>query len=263
MTLNKPLPDAQLLLLLAVLLPPSALDLLGGLIAEHTVDTPWGTVGPLALRELPGGPPVWVQPYTGLPTRTDPRATVMAAHALGVRRILAWDQAVAVNRALSRGQPVVVRDFVDLTRHQPLTLTDQPASPVELVPGVSGDPGWVPIFCPQMRAILHARYAVAEQAVYLGVDGPHRETPAEAAIYRQWGIDVVGQNLVPEVSLAAELGLCFGGLVTIHATSSDQHVEPVDGQARAGLEQVIESLPPVMAALAMEHTCDCGRERQR
>ena len=49
----------------------------------------------------------------------------------------------------------------------------------------------------------------------LGLDGPRRETPAEARLYRQMGADVSGQNLVPEVALAHEMGICYAGLVTL------------------------------------------------
>ena len=99
-----PAPAANLLLLIAVLLPPKALDVLGPVVDERTVLTPYGESGPLALRVTPNGDPVWVQPYTGLPTRTDPRATIYAAKQLGVQRVLNWDTGIAVNPVLQRGR---------------------------------------------------------------------------------------------------------------------------------------------------------------
>ncbi len=44
--------QANLLLLLAVFLPPAVLDIFGELVEERTVQTPYGPVGPLALRAL-------------------------------------------------------------------------------------------------------------------------------------------------------------------------------------------------------------------
>ncbi|MEZ4836907.1 MAG: hypothetical protein R2873_33755 [Caldilineaceae bacterium] len=58
--------NASLLLLLAVVLPPRTLDVLGPVVEERTVETRFGTVGPLALRRSPEGADVWVQPYSGL-----------------------------------------------------------------------------------------------------------------------------------------------------------------------------------------------------
>ena len=80
----------DLLLLIAVLLPPRALTELGEFIEERTVETPYGVVGPLALRKLAETCGVWIQPYSGLPTRTDPRATMHAAHQLGVTKVINW-----------------------------------------------------------------------------------------------------------------------------------------------------------------------------
>ncbi len=84
--------NANLLILIAVLLPPKALDILGKVVDERTLQTPYGDFGPLALRRAPGQPAVWVGPYTGLPTRTDPRATLIAAGLLGLQRVLIWDE---------------------------------------------------------------------------------------------------------------------------------------------------------------------------
>src|SRR5690606_37023081 len=112
---------ADLLILLAVLLPPAALDGLGRLVEERTIPTPYGAVGPLACRQPETGPGVWLQPYMGASTRTDPRATIYAARSLGVSQILNWDQGIAISPVLQRGHVAVVSDYVDFTR-QPTTF---------------------------------------------------------------------------------------------------------------------------------------------
>ena len=126
------MPNANLLLLIAVLLPPSALDLLGEVLDERTYLTPYGKAGPLALRRVGDDLAVWVQPYTGLPTRTDPRATLFAARQLGGQRILNWDMGIAINPVLQRGQPVVVADYIGWTSHQPDTFFSDAHTGLEL-----------------------------------------------------------------------------------------------------------------------------------
>ena len=111
-------PAANLLILIAVLLPPKALDVFGTVVEERSVLTPYGEAGPLALRVTPNGDPVWVQPYTGLPTRTDPRATIYAAKQLGVQRVLNWDMGIALNPVLQRGEPAIVADYIAWVNHQ-------------------------------------------------------------------------------------------------------------------------------------------------
>lgn len=244
-------PDAtptELMILLAVLLPPVALDDLGVLVEERMVVTPYGEVGPLALRSLPDGRRVWIQPYSGPATRTDPRATVHAACQLGVRQVVAWDQVVALNPVLPRGQAGVVVDYIDWTRQTASFGGEPPAKP-----GADG-----PAFCPRLTALLQQALVHAVDLVYLGVDGPRRETPAEARLFRLWGADVIGQNVTPEAALCQEAGLCFAGLVTVGETAADRPSPPAAGELRVGLAAVLEALPTFLDLATQPAGCECA-----
>lgn len=243
---------ARLLLLVAVFLPPKTLDTLGRLVDERTLDTPYGAVGPVALRCRADGTAVWVLPYTGLPTRTDPRATIYAARALGVERVVLWDVGVAVNHLLQRGQTVIAVDVIDWTRHQPATFFDKPAPPAP-----EGFDDARALFCSQMTGALHELLPGAAPAVIVGVDGPRRESAAEARMFRAWGADVVSQNMTPEVLLAQEMGLCFAALVTVGEYSMDQAREPVEGEVRHGLEQAMAALPDLIDRAREPLRCAC------
>lgn len=252
MTTNNTRSTADLLILVAVLLPPRTLDILGELIEERTLDTPYGLVTPLGLRQPAEGPAVWVQPYTGLPTRTDPRATIHAARELGVRYVLNWDSGIGINPLLQRGQSAVATDFIDWTRHQPNTFGRKVLLEIgqeqQLTPAT---------FCPHMVDLLSRSLPDAMGTVYLGCDGPRRETPAEARLFRQMGADVLGYNLVPEVYLAKELGLCYAGLLTINDHSADQIQKPAHGEVRVGLEQIVRALPDYVNLLSASPPCSC------
>jgi 5'-methylthioadenosine phosphorylase len=240
---------SRVLLLVAVALPPPALEALGPIVAEHTVDTPWGPIGPMAERRHPNGSIFMVQPYFGLPTRVDPRATVWAARQLDTLRVIGWDAGIALHRLLHRGDTLIVDDYIDNTHRQPTTLFENQ--------GVGGIKQ-VPAFCPQIRAALrNALPNTIDGGVYVAVDGPRRETIAEARLYRMWGGDVIGQNLIPEAVLAKELGLCYAGLLTIVDHAADLPAEPTTGVVRAALRTVMSALPQVAQALAHELTCGC------
>lgn len=244
--------NIDLLLLLGVLLPPKALDGLGAVVEERVVQTPYGAFGPVALRvgeDLPG---FWIAPYTGLPSRTDPRATLFAANQLGVRRVLGWDNGIAVNQTLMRGQPVIAADFIDFTFREPNTFAS------DLIRNKTSERiAQVPKFCPQMTAALQRVLSIAPHVTYLGIDDLRRETPAEARMYRLWGADVIGQNLVPEVLLAREAGLCFGGLITVNLHAADLPEPPPHGELRAGLELSLQVLPDYLRYLSMLPECTC------
>lgn len=250
--------SADLLILVAVFLPPAALDIFGPVVDERTLHTPYGDLGPIALR-APGqdvagaGPAVWVQPYTGTSMRTDPRATIYAARKLGIRRILTWDRVVALNPILRRGQLAVVTDYIDWTHHVPTAFT---GAAMPLLPERS--PVRASPFCMRLTESLYRALPDLLEVVYLGVDGFRRETPAEARMFRGWGADVIGQNLVPEVSLARQAGLCYAGLVTVADHSAERPAPEARGEVRASLGMAVEALPAFVQLAAALGDCDCA-----
>ena len=239
----------SLLLLLAVPLPPQSLEAIGPLVEERHIDTRYGPVGPLARRGRPDTPSVWIQPYYGLPSRTDPRATLQAAQLLQVTRIIACDSVVAVNPMLGPGHPLLITDYIDFTRHQPQTFYENEGT---------GGLSQTPAVCPRLTEALSRILPMAPGGVYLGVDGPRRETAAEARMFRSWGADALGQNLVPEIALARELGLCFAGLGIVEEISAERPDVPALEEDFRGLEAVVQALSALPQLIDPNTPCDCG-----
>jgi len=252
------MPHANLLLLVAVLLPPRALDILGDVVEERTILTPYGDAGPLALRVRGDGLAVWVQPYTGLPTRTDPRATLYAAQQLGVQRVLNWDAGIALNPVLRRGEPVIVADYIGWTARQADSFFT--TAPLEMD---SSAASVRTAFCPQMAAAWGALLPGVAEVVTVGADFLRRETPAEARMFRAWGADVLTYNLVPEVGLAQEMGLCYAGLVTVSAFGADRAAAAAHGEMRASLHALVELLPAFVDEMRTPATCTCSTHGER
>jgi|AMFO01.1.fsa_nt_gi Purine nucleoside phosphorylase len=247
---------AQVLFLPAILLPPRALDGLGRVVEERTVQTPWGDVGPVARRRLEGGDDVYILPYSGYPARLDPRATLWAAKSLGVHRVLTWERMVGLDHTLDRGAVVVPEDYIDWTHRLPTTLfADRGAGYLQQVPP----------FCPETHGILHARLSAVglpiHNGTYVGVDGPRRETPAEARMFQKWGGATLGMNVIPEVVFAKELELCYGVLGTVTEPGADRPPQDARGEVRSTLRTIVEQLPAIIQALSQEPTCSCGQSQ--
>jgi 5'-methylthioadenosine phosphorylase len=103
---------------------------------------------------------------------------------------------------------VVVTDLVDETISRPKTFFENQ--------GLGVVRQW-PVMCPSVSAALgnalseeQCRYS--PQGVYVCIEGPRRETPAEARKFAMYGGELLGMTLAPEVFLAKELQMCYAGI---------------------------------------------------
>lgn len=65
------------------------------------------------------------------------------------------------------------------------------------------------------------------KGVYISVLGPSFETPAEIRAFKQWGADVVGMSVVPEVIIARHCGLrvaCLGAITNAASGMSQEKI---------------------------------------
>ncbi len=238
------------LLILALPVPPPALATLGKLLEERVIETPYGPVGPWARRACTAcDAELWILPYFGAPTRTDPRATLWAAKDLGVQRILAVEGMVGLDHLLTRGDMVLPIDYIDWTKHQPTTFFEKTGA---------GYISQKPPFCPDISAAIRDHLPQARPAIYLGDEGPRHETAAEARMFQQWGAHVRGLNLVPETYLAKELELCFAAVGIITAHGADRERARGQGEVRQATRQVLEAIPRILASLPDPPTCGCN-----
>jgi purine nucleoside phosphorylase len=80
-------------------------------------------------------------------------------------------------------------------------------------------------------------------------------------MFRLWGADVLSYNLVPEVSLAREMGICYSGLVTVSATAADRTAPAPHGELRASLSSTVQMLPALAEMLSAPPHCSCQRRK--
>ncbi len=74
--------------------------------------------------------------------------------------------------------------------------------------------------CPHLLEVLdgaaRARGArVHTGGTYLGMEGPQFSTKAESALYRSWGVDVIGMTNVQEAKLSREAEICFATMALV------------------------------------------------
>jgi 5'-methylthioadenosine phosphorylase len=187
----------------------------GAPIASHRVSTAWGAPsGPIEERRI-GSLRVLFLARHGVghvipPHRLNYRANIAALAQLGAERILTVSSVGSLREELPPGTFVLPDQFVDLTKARPTTFFD--GGRVYHVS--TADP-----FCPELTAWATAAGAEAGSpfrpgGTYVCVEGPRFSTRAESRYFRSFA-DIIGMTLVPEVTLAREMAICYSCLATV------------------------------------------------
>ncbi|HEV2373339.1 MAG TPA: purine-nucleoside phosphorylase [Streptosporangiaceae bacterium] len=137
--------------------------------------------------------------YEGHPPATVVHAVRMAV-AAGCRVVVLTNAAGGICADYQVGQPVIVRDHLNLTGRSPLTGPPPPQ------PCASRFVDLTELYSPRLRALARQADPSLVEGVYAGLPGPHYETPAEILMLRSSGADLVGMSTVLEAIAARHLG---------------------------------------------------------
>lgn len=201
------------------------------ILGEQGLQTPFGEAGPVlffragaeecALLSRHGG-----QGRLGVtPPFINYRANLWVAREVGAKRVLSWNSAGSLVRALEPGTIAAVSDLIDWTKGRPATFgphlperarTGGPLFDLALREGL-------------VRAARGCGHYVGPSAIYAATEGARLETAAEIRLLGAAGAELVGMTMAPEVFLARELGLAYSSLcwVSNYATGV-----PFDGPER-------------------------------
>jgi len=233
----------------------------------RSVSTPWGDAS-VDLARVEGRTVACLWRYgrdLALPShRINYRANLWALRSLGVERVISQNAIGSANPALPPGAVLVSDDFIDFTHTRPKTFFD-------------ADDIWVRVemtepFCGEVRAALLAGgqglfERLQDGGVFLCAEGPRFESAAEIRMFRQWGADIVGTPLVPEVILAREAEICFASIAPIinyctglapgvKHTGAGSMVDFYYGSGfHAGIERAIRA---AIVGLPAKRRCACG-----
>ncbi|MQA81465.1 MAG: purine-nucleoside phosphorylase [Streptosporangiales bacterium] len=117
---------------------------------------------------------------------------VRTAVAAGCKIIVLTNASGAVRESYIVGEPVLVRDHLNLTALSPV----RGARFVDLTD----------LYSARLRDVCRRIDPSLEEGVYAGMPGPHYETPAEIRMLRGMGADLVGMSTVLEAIAARDAG---------------------------------------------------------
>lgn len=123
---------------------------------------------------------------------------------LGIDRLIISNAAGSINPALEAGDIVFIRDHINFMAANPLRgENDERLGP--------RFPDMLRTYDRELNAhalqLAKAHGVRAHEGVYLGLQGPNLETPAEYQFFHHIGADVIGMSTVPEVLVAKHMSL--------------------------------------------------------
>jgi len=190
-------------------------------IQERRVQTPFGVPSDTLMIGTLAGQRVAFLPRHGrghilTPSEVPYRANIYALKLLGVQQVISVSACGSLREEFAPGHIVIPDQLVDRTSGQ----RDRTFFGNGLVAHVSvADP-----FCAELCDVLAEAVTEAGGTVHRGgtlvtVEGPRFSTRAESALYRQWGMDIIGMTTSPEAFLAREAEM--GYAVMAHVTDYD------------------------------------------
>ena len=126
---------------------------------------------------------------------------VRTAAAAGCRTAILTNGAGSLRTEWAIGQAVLISDHLNLTGRSPLTGPNPPA------PFRSRFVDLTDLYSARLRDVARTVDPSLPEGVYLGLHGPHFETPAEIRMGATLGADLVGMSTVLEAIAARHLGV--------------------------------------------------------
>ncbi|MGZ6143793.1 MAG: purine-nucleoside phosphorylase [Myxococcales bacterium] len=141
---------------------------------------------------------------------------------LGARALVVTNAAGGTNPSFAPGDLMRITDHLNLTGRNPLIGPNEDALGPRF-PDLSH--AYDPRLAEALEDAARATGQKLRAGVYIQMNGPSYETPAEVRMARSLGADAVGMSTVPEVIVAAHMGLpvCGVSCITNLAAGISQH----------------------------------------
>jgi len=234
-------------------------------IEKRNLKTPFGEPSdPFVIGEIDGVSVAFLSRHGRghrlLPSELNYRANIYGFKLLGAHTILS---ASAVGSMKEQYQPthiVFPHQFIDRTRHRADTFFGH---------GIVGHVAFADPICAGASMLMGAAARECgafahEGGVYVCIEGPQFSTRAESALYRSWGVDVIGMTNLTEAKLAREAELCYMTMALVtdydcwHQTAEAVSIEQVLTYLKANSEMAQRILRIAIPKIAKrKRDCAC------
>jgi 5'-methylthioadenosine phosphorylase len=228
------------------------------------VRTPFGDPSDEYCTGVFEGRPVIFLPRHGRGHRITPselnfRANIWGLKSLGAGWVISISAVGSMKETIHPLDLVVPAQFFDATRRRVSSFFGD---------GIVAHVGMADPVCPALadaleKAARGTGAAVHRGGTYICIEGPQFSTKAESAIYRGWGVDVIGMTNMPEAKLAREAELCYATLALVtdydvwHESHEAVSVEAVIQNLLRNVATARDVLRRVIPAVSTARTCPC------
>jgi len=202
-------------------------------IETHEIDTPFGKPSaPIVVGTLEGQRIAFLARHgighVHMPTTVPYRANIYALKSLGVDRVISISACGSLREDYAPGEIVIPDQIFDFTHGRVRSFFGD---------GLVAHVGVADPFCPALSQHLYRAVKTTTRerggmthrgGAFITIEGPRFSTKAESAVYRLWGMSIIGMTASPEAFLAREAEMCYATMA--HITDYDVwHVseEPV------------------------------------
>ncbi len=199
-------------------------------IPNFPVSTAIGHAGKLVCGKLAGTNVVAMQGrfhlYEGYPVELATLG-IRLMHQLGIEKLFVSNAAGGINPNFASGDIMMIDSHLDLMfrRAQPGNFWN-----LERTIGSRSDQAYDGQMMEQAAVCARRNNFALHRGVYVGMLGPNYETRAEYRYLRKLGGDTVGMSTIPEVCVAAELGIRVLGLSVVTNVAKPDSLDPTSGE---------------------------------
>ncbi len=196
------------------------------------------------------------------PHKLPNQANIWALKSLGVKRIVASSAVGSLREDFKPGDFIITDQFIDRTKKRSDTFYEGG----QLCHISAADP-----ICPQLHTLFGNKATelglpVHLNGTYICIEGPRFSTRAESKLFRQWGCDIIGMTIYPEVILAREAELCYVSIamVTDYDVWADKPVSTKDvlETMEKNSENFKKLIMSSLGEIPEKRTCGCGDSLQ-
>ena len=136
---------------------------------------------------------------------------IRVMYELGIKTLFVSNASGGMNEKFNIGELMIITDHINMFPEHPLRGKNFPTGPRFPDMHAAYDPELIEL----ANSIAKEKDIRVMHGVYVGVQGPTFETPAEYRMYKGLGGDAVGMSTVPEVIVANHCGIKVFGISVI------------------------------------------------